>query len=72
VPAAQCERDHTIAHPDRDTTADNPQCPCRRHHRIKHQTGWQVTHLGDNELGWTNPAGRTYRTEPPRTFDHAA
>jgi hypothetical protein len=47
-------------------------CLCRRHHRIKHQTGWHVVNIGDNELEWTSPAGRTYRTKPPNTLDHAA
>ncbi len=72
VPAARCDLDHTIAHPDGDTTADNLHCLCRRHHRIKHQTGWTVTNLGSNELEWTSPAGRTYRTKPPDTFNCAA
>ena len=72
VPAARCDLDHTIPHPDGDTTADNLHCLCRRHHRIKHQTGWHVVNIGDNELEWTSPAGRTYRTKPPNTLDHAA
>ena len=72
VPAARCDLDHTIPHPDGDTTADNLHCLCRRHHRIKHQTGWHVVSIGDNELEWTSPAGRTYRTKPPNTLDHAA
>lgn len=50
----------------------NLHCLCRRHHRIKHQTGWHVVNIGDNELEWTSPAGRTYRTKPPNTLDHAA
>ena len=57
-------------HHDGDS-ADNLHCLCRRHHRITHQTGWHVT-IGDNELEWTSPAGRTYRTKPPNTRDYAA
>ncbi len=72
VPAARCDLDHTIAFPEGATTFDNLHCLCRRHHRIKHQTGWSVVHLGDNELEWTSPAGRTYRTKPPDAFSHAA
>ena len=55
APATRCDLDHTIPHPDGDTTADNLHRPCRRHHRIKHQTGWHVVNIGDNELEWTSP-----------------
>ena len=60
-----------IPHPDGDTTADNLHCLCRRHHRIKRKPAG-VVNIGDNELEWTSPAGRTYRTKPPNTLDHAA
>ncbi len=72
TPAARCDLDHLVAWPQGQTTDENLHCLCRRHHRIKHQTGWQVTHLGDNELEWTSPAGRTYRTRPPNALGYAA
>lgn len=72
VPAARCDLDHLVPFPLGATTDDNLHCLCRRHHRIKHQTGWTVTNLGRNELEWTSPAGRTYRTKPPDAFDYAA
>jgi hypothetical protein len=72
VPAARCDLDHLVAWPQGLTTDENLHCLCRRHHRIKHQTGWKVTHLGDNVLEWTSPAGRTYRTRPPNALGYAA
>jgi hypothetical protein len=65
VPAARCDLDHTVAFPQGETTAENLHCLCRRHHRLKHQTGWRVRTLGGNRLEWTSPAGRTYVTQPP-------
>ena len=72
VPAARCDLDHLVPHPFGETSDDNLHCLCRRHHRIKHQTGWAVVNLGNNELEWTSPAGRTYRTKPPDAFGYAA
>jgi hypothetical protein len=72
TPAAACDLDHLIPFPTGKTTYANLHCLCRRHHRLKHTTGWTVTTLGDNHLQWTSPAGRIYRTRPPNLLDHAA
>jgi hypothetical protein len=68
VPAARCDLDHTVPFPDGLTTAANLHCLCRRHHRLKHESGWNVRELGANHLEWTSPAGRTYVTKPPDVF----
>jgi hypothetical protein len=68
VPAARCDLDHTVPFPEGLTTAANLHCLCRRHHRLKHQSGWTVRELGANHLEWTSPAGRTYVTKPPDVF----
>lgn len=72
TPAASCDLDHLIAYPDGPTTYDNLHCLCRRHHRLKHTSGWTVRSLGHNTLEWISPAGRTYRTRPPNTLAYAA
>jgi hypothetical protein len=72
TPAARCDLDHLTPYPAGPTTYANLHCLCRRHHRLKHTTGWTVTPLGDNHLQWTSPAGRIYHTRPPNTLDYAA
>lgn len=72
TPATACDLDHLTPWPYGKTTYDNLHCLCRRHHRLKHLTGWTVTNLGHNHLQWTSPAGRVYHTRPPNLLDHAA
>ena len=56
------------------TSADNLAALCRRHHRAKHQAGWQVQrdqHTGQSH--WTSPTGHRYTsTPPPYPTDHAS
>ena len=47
------------------TSAANLHALCRRHHRLKHETGWQVTAQPGNRLEWTSPLGAVYTTDPP-------
>ncbi|MEU2200825.1 HNH endonuclease signature motif containing protein [Isoptericola sp. NPDC019482] len=78
-PAQQSDLDHTVAWADGGTTsAANLAALCRRHHVLKHQTGWHVrqretTGMGDT-LEWTSPTGRRHTTtpEPPETTRHRA
>ncbi|MDQ0676733.1 hypothetical protein QFZ30_000115 [Arthrobacter pascens] len=38
--------------------------PCRKHHRLKHTTGWMPIGASiDKPPGWISPAGRTYPSE---------
>ncbi|MGM1030810.1 MAG: hypothetical protein ACQEWM_13205, partial [Actinomycetota bacterium] len=37
---------------------------CRRHHMMKHSTGWRVEQLPGGVLEWTSPLGTVFRDEP--------
>ncbi|TWE10071.1 HNH endonuclease signature motif containing protein [Rudaeicoccus suwonensis] len=63
-PATYCDADHVIPWPTGPTTPANLQCLCRHHHRVKHQTRWQVTMTTDGVCTWTSPSGRRYLTRP--------
>ncbi|WP_416982744.1 DUF222 domain-containing protein [Streptomyces sp. T028] len=73
MPAHRCDLDHVQPfdhrHPERggQTTPDNLQPLCRRHHRLKtHHPGWRVVrdpHTGVST--WTAPTGHTYTNAPP-------
>ncbi len=38
---------------------------CRRHHILKHHTGWRVRQLGHGVVEWVGPTGRRYLDRPP-------
>jgi hypothetical protein len=65
--AQRCDLDHHIpASAGGATNADNLAALCRRHHRAKHQAGWQVRrnqHTGQSR--WTSPTGHDYTSTPP-------
>ena len=62
--AERCDLDHAVDWAANGRTAhDNLAHLCRPHHRLKHQTGWTVEHLGRGDLRWTSPTGRKYTTE---------
>lgn len=62
--AVRCDIDHTIAWEDGGRTDhDNLAHLCRRHHRLKHHTAWEVRFDGEL-LVWTDPTGHEYCTEP--------
>jgi hypothetical protein len=56
--------DHTTPWPQGETAAHNLAVLCRRHHRLKHSPGWQVTLNGDCTMTWTTPTGRSYTSDP--------
>ena len=63
--ARHCDLDHTKDHQfDGRTRCENLSHLCRKHHRLKHQTTWQVQQRGQGTLEWTSPGGRTYLTQP--------
>lgn len=63
--AAGCDIDHTRDWQHAGTTShDNLAHLCRRHHQLKHHTGWTPRHLPGGIIEWTSPSGRTYLTEP--------
>ncbi|WP_082506796.1 HNH endonuclease signature motif containing protein [Arthrobacter sp. Leaf337] len=61
------DADHLLAWARGGTTGiSNLGQPCRKHHRLKHTTGWTPTSASANEPpGWTSPAGRHYASEQP-------
>lgn len=65
--ADKCDLDHVIAHPGGPTCACNLHPLCRRHHGMKHETGWQVVRLEDESRLWTSPTGHAY-LRPARPF----
>lgn len=67
--AARCDLDHSTAWAHAGTTdLTNLACLCRKHHRLKHQAGWRVTHHPDGTLDWHSPTGRRYATHAATTL----
>jgi len=63
--ARRCDVDHTDEWQYGGETAHNNLAHlCRKHHRLKSLTGWQVEQIGDGVLRWTSPTGKVYETEP--------
>jgi hypothetical protein len=63
--AERCDVDHVLAWEHSGTTsADNLIALCARHHRLKHEGGWQVKLSADGRVHWTSPVGHTYVVEP--------
>ncbi|HEY0118329.1 MAG TPA: HNH endonuclease signature motif containing protein [Cellulomonas sp.] len=63
--AVRCDLDHATAWEHGGGTAvDNLEHLCRKHHRLKHELRWTVTHDGGGTVTWTSPVGGRYRTEP--------
>lgn len=70
--ATGCDLDHTIDWATAGTTRhDNLAHLCRKHHRLKHHTGWRMTQQPDGNIRWTSPAGRDYLTTPTNPFTPA-
>ncbi|NYD68808.1 HNH endonuclease signature motif containing protein [Agromyces atrinae] len=70
-PALTADIDHTTDwQHGGPTTLDNLAHLCRKHHTLKHHTGWTATHTtsgdstSDGTLTWTSPLGHTYTTFP--------
>ena len=63
--AASCDIDHTTDWQyDGETAIDNLAHLCRRHHLLKHRTGWAMAQQSGGTIEWTSPTGRVYRTAP--------
>jgi hypothetical protein len=65
--AEDCDLDHTVAWAaDRGPTADtNLAALCRNHHRLKHNSRWQMTQDAATGITWTSPTGATRGADPP-------
>ncbi len=67
TPAHRSDIDHTHdAALGGETSIDNLAHLCRRHHTLKHDTRWKVTHRPGGILTWTSPLGVDYTDTPPR------
>lgn len=57
--------DHTTAwEHDGETRTDNLAHLCPKHHKLKHETGWNLSQGDDGVLIWVSPSGHRYTTEP--------
>jgi hypothetical protein len=66
-PAASCDFEHTIPYHQggRSCECNGGPC-CRRHHRAKQGSGWQLAQPRPGTFVWTTPHGRSYLTRPER------
>ncbi len=70
--ASACDLDHTVPFPAGETSAANLHALCRAHHRLKHESDWDVRVDGEpNRLVWTSPAARQYATTAPGVGDES-
>jgi len=70
-PATDCDLDHTIPHNKHGPTSDtNLTAKCRRHHLLKHHTGWLTTQHHDGSVTWISPAGHKYVNRPETYADY--
>lgn len=61
--------DHTVDWAvDGRTEHDNLAHLCRKHHRLKHRTGWRMTQESGGVIRWDSPAGRVHRNRPEHPF----
>ena len=67
-PATHCDLDHTTPHPKGATDRSNLGALCRHHHRLKHESDWQLTQSNDGIFTWTSPpAAPTPKAPNPPT-----
>lgn len=63
--AKYADVDHTTAwEHDGETRTDNLAHLCPKHHKMKHETGWNLSQGDDGALVWVSPSGHRYTTEP--------
>lgn len=64
--ARNCDLDHTTAwQHGGPTKASNLTHLCRHHHRLKHESNWNVEKDPGGSTRWTSPTGETRITDPP-------
>lgn len=68
--AAGCDVDHTSDWAAGGATRhDNLAHLCRKHHRLKHHTGWRMSQMPSGDIRWISPAGREHVTSPDQPFE---
>ncbi|MBG6217428.1 hypothetical protein IWX75_001883 [Arthrobacter sp. CAN_A6] len=69
--APRCEVDRSVPWSAGGTTDHrNLSRLCRKHHRFKSVTSWNLTDNSAGVLSWTSPAHRTYTTHPANALKH--
>jgi hypothetical protein len=68
--AEASDLDHSEPFPAGPTAASNLAPLCRRHHRLKHHTGWTYHHNADATTTWISPHGHAYTNHPPQRWTH--
>lgn len=65
MPARFCDLDHSNDWKNGgETKVTNLIALCKRHHMIKHNTGWDYIQTENSLVTWTSPSGRTKDTHP--------
>jgi Domain of unknown function DUF222. len=65
-PATACEIDHRIEYAKGGLShRGNCECRCKRHHTLRHRTGFTITQHGHTTT-WTTRNGRTYPVPPDK------
>ena len=63
MPAVDCDIDHRTPWAELGPTMEHNLAPlCRHDHRLKHESGWELTRLPDGDHQWTSPLGHTHTT----------
>lgn len=63
-PAETADLDHTVDWQHGGHTAENNLgALCRRHHRMKHDSDWELTQPESGRFHWVSPRDKTYATE---------
>ncbi len=63
-PAVQVELDHRIEHPAGATCTENLAPLCKRHHKVKHSRGFELTRHADGSFRLITKAGSVFRVPP--------
>jgi osmotically-inducible protein OsmY len=65
MPGKFCDIDHCLDWAlGGETKVTNLTTLCRRHHVLKHNSGWGYTQNDDAVVTWVSPSGREHSTEP--------
>jgi hypothetical protein len=65
MPGKFCDIDHCLDWAfGGETKVTNLTTLCRRHHVLKHNSGWSYTQDDDAVATWVSPSGREHPTEP--------
>jgi hypothetical protein len=66
MPTHRCDLDHGQDFALGGATDHKNLCAlCRRHHTLKGETPWRVTHHPGGVIEWTSPGGLHYVDTPP-------